>query len=107
MILGAACTISVTETVTCFDPIAYCICPLYVPGPSCVLRIDAETVTFCEAPPLSPPPVGVTLSQFTLLLPLPVDTLVDHIPTLPQFVTTTSCRCGSLLPATPEKLKAC
>src|SRR5438034_9383539 len=84
MILGAACTISVTETVTCFDPIAYCICPLYVPGPSCVLRIDAETVTFCETPPLSPPPVGVTLSQFTLLLPLLVDTLVDHIPTLPQ-----------------------
>src|SRR6266487_4033971 len=85
---------------------AYCTCPLYVPGPSRVLRIDAETVSFCDAPPLSPPPVGVTLSQFTLLLPLPVDTLVDHIPTLPQFVTQPFGAGGWLLPQLPKNFKA-
>ena len=104
MILGAACTVSVTETVTWFDPMLYCICPSYVPGPSCVLRMDAETVTFCEAPPSSFPPIGATVSQFTLLS---VDMLVDHVPTVPQLLTAIVCGCGSLTPATPVKFKDC
>lgn len=104
MILGAACTVSVTGTVTWFDPMVNCICPLYVPGPSFVLRMDAETVTFCEAPPASFPPVGAALSQFTLLL---VDTLVDHIPNVPQLLTAIVWGCGLLIPATPVKFKDC
>ena len=45
-------------------------------------------VTLWVAPPLITPIVGVTLSQFTLLL---VDMAVDHDPTIPQLLTVSAC----------------
>src|SRR5438874_7239714 len=88
MIFGPGSTVSVTKTLTWFEPILNRILPPYVPAGSCVFRFDALMVTLWVAPPLSIPIVGATLSQFTLLL---VDMTVDHDPTIPQLLTVSAC----------------
>jgi len=88
IIFGPGSTVSVTYTITWFEPILNRILPPYVPAASCVFRLDALMVTLWVAPAMSPALVGATLSQFTLLF---VDMTVDHDPTIPQLLTISVC----------------
>lgn len=81
-------TVSVTYTITWFEPKLNRILPPNIPAGSCAFRLDALMVTLWVAPAMSPALVGATLSQFTLLF---VDMVVDHDPAVPQLLTISVC----------------